>query len=84
MMEMEAIVTWLIQQAPVVAVLGAVVWWLSKRLVKAEEQKDKMAEDVIKLTTLWQSKGEELGDGGVEKHREILRVLNEIRILVQK
>jgi hypothetical protein len=70
--------TWLLQQAPVIVVMGIVIYWLAKRLEKAQEEKDVLSRDVVKLTTLWQ----EQSDNG--KDEEILRLLSEIKSIVER
>ena len=74
------ILTWLLQQAPVIVVLGVVIWWLAKRLEKVEEQKETLSKDVIKLSTLW----EEKVDKNSEKESQIIELLREIKGLVTK
>lgn len=80
---MENISTWLLDQAPVIVVMGLVIYWLQKRLVKAEDDKDKLSENVIKLTTLWESKASELGEDDKEFKEKVLESLNEIKITLK-
>ena len=47
---------WLVDQVPVIVVMGVVIWWLARRLEKIEQQKNVLAESMIKLTTLYESK----------------------------
>ena len=77
-MESTNIWEWLIQQSPVIVVMGIVIYWLSKRLVKSEEMKDVLSRDVVKLTTIWEEKYQ--NESGNKD--EILRLLNEIKIIV--
>jgi len=84
-----AITNWLVQQAPVVVVMGVIIFYLAKKLDKAETEKDEMAKDVIKLTVLWEEKNDKLSDIStkqVEKtasdKQEILKILQEIRLLL--
>jgi hypothetical protein len=85
------LVSWLVQQAPVVVVMGAAIYWLSKKLNKAESDKDELAKDVIKLTTLWEEKNDKL-EAKTEKNEEkyvkvreqILELLRDIKALVSK
>lgn len=70
--------TWLLQQAPVIVVMGVVIYWLANRLVKAEEQKDTLSRDVIKITTLWEGKYDE--NNG--KDEQIIQLLTEIKTIV--
>ena len=41
------LLSWLVQQAPVVVVMGAAIYWLATKLNKAEGDKDSLAKDVI-------------------------------------
>ena len=77
-MENIEIGTWLLQQSPVIVVMGVVIWWLSKRLVKAEEEKDTLSKDVVKLTTIWENKYED--NNG--KEDQIIQLLTEIKTIV--
>lgn len=81
------LVTWLVQQAPVVVVMGVIIWYLAKKLNKAETDKDEMAKDVIKLTVLWEEKGDKLlsnnskqNDKIEARNEEILKILQEIKL----
>ncbi len=76
---MEEIVKWLFDQAPVIVVMGVVIWWLQRRLIKAENEKDKLSQDVIKLTTLWESKASALSEGDKDLKEKIIDLLNEIK-----
>ena len=68
---------WLLQQAPVVVVMGVVIWWLAKRLEKCSDEKDILSKDVVKLTTLWEEKSDSHKD-------EIITLLREIKDIVRK
>ena len=79
----EGLIGWLMDQAPVIAVMGVVIWWLAKRLTKAEDEKDKLASSVIKLTTLWEAKATELGtddESSKEFRKEAIDLLKAIKI----
>jgi len=85
------VLTWLLEQAPVVVILGVVIWWLQKRYTKAIDDKDSLAKDVIKLTTLWEEKSdkleersEKLGDKSERFSEQVLELLREIKALVTK
>lgn len=77
-MENVEIGTWLLQQAPVIVVMGVVIWWLAKRLVKSEDEKDLLSKDVIKISTLWEAKADKMDDN----KDEILKLLTEIKQIV--
>lgn len=79
----EGILNWLLEQAPVIALMGVVIWWLAKRLVKSEDQKEKLSENVIKITTLWESKASDLGEDDKEFKEKVLHGLNEIKFLLK-
>lgn len=69
---------WLIQQAPVIVVMGIVIYWLAKRLDKCQNQKDALAEDVVKVTTLWEEKADK------DKSEQIIELLREIKEIVRR
>lgn len=75
---MTDISTWLVEQAPVIVVMGVVIYWLANRLEKAEDDKDTLSKDVVKLTTIWEQKYENHEDKG----QEIIQLLNEIKSIV--
>lgn len=75
-----SVLTWLLQQAPVIVVMGIAVWWLAKKLLKAEEDKDTLSKDVVKLTTIWEEKYEK--NNG--KEEEIVKLLTEIKTIVER
>lgn len=70
--------TWLVQQAPVIVVLGIVVYWLAKRLEKAQDEKDVLSKDVVCLTAIWEEKYKD----NSEKDNEIIKLLTEIKTIV--
>lgn len=76
------IAVWLLEQAPVIVVMGAVIYWLQGKLNKAEEDKDSLAKDVIKLTTLWEEKSSEIDQNGIKAKEQILELLRDIKTLV--
>lgn len=85
------LVNWLVQQAPVVVVMGAAIWWLAKKLNKAESEKDEMAKEVIKLTALWEekndkidAKSEKLDEKNTKNTEQILELLRDIKTQVTK
>lgn len=75
---MAEVTTWLLQQSPVIAVMGIVIWWLTKRLEKAQEDKDTLSKDVVKLTTIWEEKYEKEAN----KEEQIIQLLTEIKVIV--
>ena len=85
------LLNWLVQQAPVVVVMGVIIYYLAKKLTKAEAEKDEMAKNVIKLTVLWEEKSDKL-DAKADKQSEksdadsqqILELLRDIKILLNQ
>ena len=75
---MESILTWLFEQVSVIIVMGLVIWWLQKRLIKSEEQKDSLSKDVIRLTTLWETKVTSINKEDSDLKTKILILLNAI------
>lgn len=85
----ESLLSWLVQQAPVIVVMGAAIYWLAKKLNKTESDKDELAKDVIKLTTLWEEKSDKLDlknekndERNLKLTEQILELLREIKIIV--
>jgi hypothetical protein len=76
--------SWLLEQAPVIVLMGVVIWWLAKRLIKSEGDKDDLAKDVIKLTTLWEEKNGAMDDSSDKDREKILELLRDIKMLVKK
>lgn len=77
---MTEVTTWLLQQAPVVAVMGIVIYWLAKRLEKAQDDKDTLSKDVVKITALWEEKYQKESN----KDEKIIELLTEIKTIVSK
>jgi len=77
------LLNWLLEQAPVIVVMGVAIWWLAKRLVKSEEEKDSLANSVIKITTLWEAKASELGEDDKNFKEDVLFSLKEIKLLLK-
>lgn len=76
------LVQWLMGQAPIIVVLGAVLWWMKgkyeeavKKIDTVNEEKANLARDVVKITVLWEQK-HNLDN---EVNAEIKRLLLEIR-----
>ena len=74
---------WLLQQAPVIVVMGVVIWWLADKFNTSEKNKDDLAKDVIKLTTLWEEKSSKVDDKNEKDNDKILELLQEIKFIVQ-
>jgi len=79
---MDEISKWLLEQIGMVVVMGLAIWWLARRLVQAEKEKDKLSQDVIKLTTMWESKASSMTDELEEDKKRkdlIIALLSEIK-----
>lgn len=69
---------WLIEQIPVVVVMGVVIWWLARKLDKVEDQRNALSESFMKLTTLYESrvnKNDDMSEDIIEKLEEIVNIL---------
>ena len=74
---------WLIEQAPVIVLMGIIIYWLANRLIKSEAEKDELAKDVIKVATLWEEKSDKIGDASEKTKEQILELLRDIKMLVK-
>jgi len=74
---------WLIEQAPVIVLMGVVIYWLANRLNKSETEKDELSKDVIKVATLWEEKSDKIGDASEKTKEQILELLRDIKMLVK-
>lgn len=75
---------WLLQQTPTVVILGVAVIVLWKSLNSERVRNNTLSDDVIKITTLWESKASDLGKAGSEERKQILLHLQEIKTLLLK
>ena len=74
---------WLIEQAPVIVVMGLVIYWLVQRLNKSEKEKEDMARDVIRVATMWEEKSDRLESNNEKFKEQILEMLRDIKMLVK-
>lgn len=74
---------WLLEQAPVIVLMGVVIWWLAKKLNKSEKEKDELAKDVIRVATLWEEKSDKLENNSDKMKEQILELLRDIKMLVK-
>lgn len=81
---MQDLIDVLLQQAPLVIFMGAVIWWLVKMLVKCDTEKQKLTESVVKLSTLWEEKTSKMNNNDEDFKKEVLKLLTEIRALCTK
>lgn len=70
-----SLMDWLINQGASVTILGIIIYVLYKRYDRAEEEKNQLSKDVIKLTTLYETKTEI----DRQSNSEIKKLLGEIR-----
>ena len=74
---------WLLEQAPVIVLMGVVIFWLAKKLNKSEKEKDDLAKEVIKLATLWEEKSDKMEEGVDKTKEQILEFLRDIKMIVK-
>jgi uncharacterized protein YgfB (UPF0149 family) len=74
---------WLLEQAPVIVLMGVVIVWLVKKLNKSEKEKDELAKEVIKLATLWEERSDKLDEASEKTKEQILEFLRDIKMLVK-
>lgn len=74
------VLNWLLQQAPVIIVMGVVIWWLAKRYESSEKDKTELAKEFIKLMVSVESKM----DLDKYDNSEIKNQLNKLIDLVEK
>lgn len=58
-MDEASLLTNLISQGPIVAILGYLTYWFKTRLEKREEELSKFSNEVIKLVAIYQAKFDE-------------------------
>lgn len=73
--ETTGMLNWLFSQGTAVSIMGIIIWWLAKRYEKVDIEKNELAKDVIKLTTLYESKTE----FDRQNNAEVKALLGEIR-----
>tara|TARA_R110000772_G_scaffold145504_1_gene255443 strand:+ start:7731 stop:7982 length:252 start_codon:yes stop_codon:yes gene_type:complete len=74
------ILTSLLENSLVFGIMGVIIFWLSKRYEKSEEEKSELAKEVIKLTVAYENKidNDKLSDA------EIKGILLQIRDSISK
>ena len=68
---------WLLQQAPVIVVMGIAIWWLVRQLAKKDKQLLQVSKSAIELATKYETKCEYLSGKNKESHQEIMTLLKE-------
>lgn len=76
--------TWLIQQSPVIVVMGVVIWWLAKKYTDKDRQLETLAKDFIQLSVKWHDWLEKGLTANKEDAQKILEKLDEIREIVER
>lgn len=76
--------TWLLQQAPVIVVMGVVIWWLAKKYTDKDKQLETLAKDFIQLSVKWHDWLEKGLTANKEDAQKILEKLDEIREIVER
>lgn len=78
-----SLLDWLLLQAPVVVVMGIVIWWLQKRYVNttaklevSQDQKASMAQDMIEFIKIIK---EDRDKEKYEKDKEMLSIMRDIQ-----
>lgn len=73
---------WLIEQAPVVLVLGIVIYWLAKRYTEKDKQLETLAKDFIQLSVKWHDWLEKGLTANKDDAQKILEKLDEIKDII--
>ena len=76
--------TWLIQQSPVIVVMGVVIWWLAKKYTDKDKQLETLAKDFIQLSVKWHDWLEKGLTANKEDAQKILEKLEEIKEIVER
>jgi hypothetical protein len=76
----ESIINYLLQQAPVIVLMGLALWWVVKRLERKEQEMNDMSKEFIKVISDYQT----LASRDLDTDREIRDLLKEIRDYVRR
>lgn len=76
------IMNWVMQQAGVVVVMGAVIWWLAKAYKEEKKRNRSLSDRVVELCTLWEYNAGKKKQVETKKNNEIISLLNEIKNLI--
>ncbi len=79
-----SISTWLMQQAPVVIVLGVVIYWLQKRYVAKDLQLEKLSIGFIEVSTKWHDWIQAGHNSNKAEADRIMEKLDEIKHIIEK
>jgi len=80
-METSTIIEILLQQSPMIALLGFMLYKIWTAYVIEKEKKDSMAEALIKITTLWEEKYNKESQNEVEIKQFIIEIREFIKEL---
>jgi hypothetical protein len=76
----ESIINYLLQQAPVIVLMGLALYWVVKRLETKESEMNQMSKEFIKVISDYQS----MASRDIDTDREIRDLLKEIRDYVRR
>lgn len=76
----ESIINYLLQQAPVIVLMGLALYWVVKRLEKKETEMNDMSKEFIKVISDYQT----MASRDIDTDREIRDLLKEIRDYVRR
>lgn len=73
----------LLKQAPVIIVMGVVIWWLQKKYTDKDKQLEKLAVDFVELSTKWHDWLEKGLTSGSSERKAIMDKLDEIKHIIE-
>lgn len=76
----DSLIHYLIQQGPVIVLMGLALYWVIKRLEKKEIEMNDMSKEFIKVISDYQT----IANRDLETDREIREILKEIRDYVRR
>jgi hypothetical protein len=82
---MELVLGWLLEQTPVMVVMGLVIYWLQNRLKTVEDKKEELTKDFTASLNALESLHKKLGEDGKEDattKQLMLQKLTEIKTIV--
>ena len=74
--------SWLVQQLPVVVVMGIVIYIQRRDYVKERDRNNELSDKVVELTTIWERKVAEQEQQYKGKEDEVKGALGKIEILL--
>ena len=75
---------WLIQQAPVIVVMGVAIYWLAKAYQGERKRNRNLSDKVVELCTLWEHKAGQINEIESERSKQIIALLIEIKSLINR